>query len=116
VKEFWYFVLVMLMLGILAGFIGMSSPTGAVVINFPPKWDFPTTEFVIDGVLELDLNKAFFDSDGDPLAFSVSPGPGVSAGVEGDLLIVYAESEGELMVTASDGSALVSQKIIVRSV
>ena len=112
-KELWYFVAVMLLLAVLASFANMSSPTSAFAANLPPKWDFPTTEFSTDGRLSLNLADAFFDPDGDPLSFSVSPGPGVSAGLQGDVLVVIAEQQGELTVTASDGQNLVSQRIIV---
>ena len=112
-KELWYFVSVMLLLAVLASFANMSSPTSAFATNLPPQWDFPTTEFTTDGRLSLNLAGAFFDADGDVLSFSVSPGPGVSAGLQGDVLIVLVERRGEVTITASDGQNLVSQKITV---
>ncbi len=112
-KELWYFVSVMLMLAILASLANMSSPTSAFATNLPPQWDFPTSEFTADGQLSVDLDDAFFDPDGDMLSFSVSPGAGVSAGLQGDTLVVMAERRGEVTITASDGQNLVSQKIVV---
>jgi hypothetical protein len=112
-KEMWYFIAVMLMLGVLGGFASMSSPAGAFAANIPPQWDFPTSEFMTDGRLTINLEDAFFDPDGDVLSFSVSPSPGVSAGLQGDVLVVMADSSGEVTVTASDGQNLVSQKIVV---
>jgi len=112
-KEMWYFVAVMWMLAILASFSNMSSPTSAFAANLPPQWDFPTTEFTTDGRLSVNLADAFFDADGDPLSFSVSPGTGVSAGLQGDILVVMVDQQGEVTVTASDGQNLVSQRITV---
>ncbi len=111
-KELWYFVLMILMLSILAGFSSMTTPTSAFVANLPPQWGFPTTEFKIDGTqFELELEDAFFDPDGDPLSFSISPGAGVSAGVYGDKLVVLTDSSGSVTITVSDGKSLVSQQI-----
>ncbi len=114
-KELWYFILMILMLSILAGFSSMTTPTSAFVANLPPQWGFPTTEFRINGEqLELDLSDAFFDPDGDPLSFSVSPGTGVSAGVYGGKLVVLTDNGGSVTITASDGKSLVSQQISVQ--
>jgi len=110
-KEMWYAIIVMLMLSILAGFASLSSPTTAFSVNLPPQWDFSTTEFSSDGQFELNLNNAFFDPDADPLSFSVSPATGVSAGVEGDTLVVIGA--GDVIITASDGKSLTSQRITV---
>ena len=110
-KELWYLILVVLMLTFLASFSSLVTPTSAFIANLPPQWDYPTTEFAVNDRLELDLTQAFFDPDADPLSFSVSPGPGVSAGVYGDNLIVLGQ--GELIITVSDGQHLVSQKIIL---
>ena len=113
-KELWYLVTVLLMLGILAGFSSFSTPTGAFVANLPPQWDFPTSEFAADSSnFELNLAEAFFDPDGDPLSFSISPGDGVNAGLYGDTLVVIVENSGEVTITASDGKNVVSQKIVV---
>jgi hypothetical protein len=112
-KELWYFVSVMLMLSVLASFASMSSPTTAFAANLPPQWDFPTTEFTTDGRLTVNLADAFFDPDGDVLSFSVSPSSGVSAGLQGDVLVVLAERSGDVTVTASDGQNLVSQRLVV---
>ena len=111
-KELWYLIAVLLMLGVLAGFSNISTHTGAFAANLPPQWDYPTTEFVTDQ-LSLDLDTAFFDPDGDPLSFSVSPGDGVSAGIYGSVLVVVFEQSGEVTVTASDGKNVVSQRITV---
>jgi len=112
-KELWYFVSVMLMLAVFAGLADMSSPSGAFATNLPPAWDFPTSEFSTDNELRIDLSTAFFDPDGDVLSFSVSPGTGVSAGLQGDTLVVFVEDSGDVTITASDGQNLVSQKISV---
>ena len=112
-KELWYFVSVVLLLSILACFANMSSPTSAFAANLPPEWDFPTTEFSTDGSLSLNLAEAFFDPDGDALSFSVSPGPGVSAGLQGDILMVFIEQDSYVTVTASDGQNLVSEKLVI---
>lgn len=102
------------MLGVLAAFSSVSTPTSAFVANLPPQWDFSTDEFVINGELRVDLNDAFFDPDYDSLAFSVVAGPGVQAFIEGDVLVVRAVSAGEVKVTASDGKALVTKTLVVR--
>jgi len=112
-KELWYLSTMLLMLGVLAGFASMTTPTSAFVANIPPQWDFPTSEFSTDDRLILDLNRAFFDPDGDPLSYSVSPTQGVSAGVDGDKLLIYAEQDGQVVITASDGKVLVSQTITI---
>jgi len=108
-KELWYAVLTLLMLGVLAGFASMSSPTGAFVANLPPRWDFPSDHFTSDAQLVISLDRAFFDADGDPLAFSVTPTPGVTAGLKGDQLII--SGKGEAVVSASDGKTIVSKTI-----
>jgi hypothetical protein len=115
-KEVWYLSVILLMLGVLAGFSNVMTPTGAFASNLPPKWDFPTTDFSTDSRLEIDLNSAFFDPDADPLSFSVSPGEGVSAGLSGDTLIVIAEQSGEIVITASDGKMQVAQSINIEKV
>ncbi len=113
-KELWYLMIVVLMLGILGSLASITTPTSAFVANLPPQWDFPTTEFrITDTYLYLDLNDAFFDPDGDPVSFAVSPGVGVTAGVYGDVLVVFVEQNGEVIITASDGKNLVSQTIVV---
>jgi hypothetical protein len=114
-KEFWMLVGILLSLGVIAGFSSLT-PTAAFVANLPPKYDFGTADFLVDSQLSLSLNEAFFDPDGDALAFSVKPAPGVSAGVYGDDLIVLVESGSVNMieVTASDGRQQTSQIITVR--
>lgn len=109
-KEVWYFVLVVLMLGVFATFASMT-PTGAFIANLPPDWDYPTTEFSVDESLKLDLNDAFFDPDGDSLSFSVSPADGVSAGIYDGVLVVVGA--GQVTVTATDGHTVVSQTVNV---
>lgn len=115
-KEVWYLSVILLMLGVLAGFSSVMTPTGAFASNLPPKWDFPTADFSTDGKLEIDLNSAFFDPDADALSFSVSPSAGVSAGLSGDKLIVMAEQSGEIIITASDGKMQVAQTITIERV
>lgn len=115
-KEVWYLSVTLLMLGVLAGFSSVMTPTGAFASNLPPQWDFPTTEFSTDSRLTLDLDDAFFDLDADPLSFSVSPSGGVSAGLSGDTLIVMVEQDGEVTITASDGKLQVSQTIVVHKI
>ncbi|VVB81721.1 Uncharacterised protein [uncultured archaeon] len=109
-KELWYFVLMVLMLGVLACFTSMT-PTGAFVANLPPKWDYPTDEFSYDESFSLDLNTAFFDPDGNPLSFSVSPSEGFTAGLYDNVLV--ALGEGQVTITASDGNSVVSKTIKV---
>jgi len=114
-KELWYLIVMLLMLGVLAGFSNMSTPTGAFAANLPPKWDYPSTVFIADGErFELNLEDAFFDPDDDPLSFGVSPGKGVSAGVQGDTLVVLVKEGGTVKITASDGKSIVSQTITVK--
>ena len=116
-KEVWYLSVVLLMLGVLAGFSSVTTPTGAFAGNLPPQWDFPTAEFSTDGSrLNLDLSDAFFDPDGDPLSFSVSPSAGVGAGLNGDVLVILAEKDGQVTITASDGKMQVSKTIAVHKI
>jgi len=115
-KEVWYFSVMMLMLGILAGFSSLVTPTSAFVANIPPQWDFPEKDFTTDGTFELDLNDAFFDPDGDALSFSVSPSNGISAGVYNEVLLIIVEQDGEVEITASDGKVQVSQSIGIHKV
>ena len=116
-KEVWYLSVILLMLGVLAGFSSVTTPTGAFAGNLPPQWDFPTSDFSTDGSrLNLDLNDAFFDPDGDPLSFSVSPSAGVGAGLNGDVLVVIAEKDGQVSITASDGKMQISKTITVHRV
>jgi len=116
-KEAWYLSIVLLMLGILAGFSSVMTPTGAFAGNLPPQWDFSTTEFSTDGsALNLDLTAAFFDPDGDPLSFSVSPSPGISAGIAGDNLVVMADNDGKVTITASDGKLQVAKTISIHRI
>ncbi|MBW2969574.1 hypothetical protein KY309_00560 [Candidatus Woesearchaeota archaeon] len=105
-KELWYVVLLGLALGVFATFASMT-PTGAFSVNLPPQWDNPSSEFAVGSSFSLNLAESFFDPDGDPLSFSVSPGEGVSAGVYGDVLVVMGE--GQVTVTASDGHSVVSK-------
>lgn len=113
-KTLWYFTVMVLMLSILASFASLSSPTSAFATNLPPKWDLPSNEFQLnDGQFVLNLEDSFFDVDGDPLSFSVSPGDGVSAGVYGSELVVISESGGFVTVSVSDGKNVVSQKVRV---
>lgn len=113
-KEVWYFSVMLLMLGILAGFSNLVTPTSAFAANIPPQWDFPDKEFTTEGNFELDLNDAFFDPDGDALSFSVSPSQGISAGVYDDSLVIIAEQDGSIEITASDGKVQVSQTIRIK--
>jgi len=111
-KAIWILMVMFLLLGLIAGFSKMS-PTGAFIVNLPPQWDHPTDEFSTDGQLILDLSTAFFDPDRDPLAYSVSPGEGVSAGVRGDHLMILTESGGEVTITATDGKTITSKTIFI---
>jgi len=113
-KEAWYFSVILLMLGIFAGFSSMVTPTSAFAVNIPPQWDFPTREFVVDSNgLHLNLKEAFFDPDDDPLSFSVSPSAGISAGIDKETLVVLADKDGEITITASDGKMQVSKTIMI---
>jgi len=115
-REFWMIVGILLSLGLIAGFSSLT-PTAAFIANLPPKYDFGTTDFLVDDQLSLSLSEAFFDPDGDALAFSVKPSPDVSAGVFGDNLIVIVtpNSVNEIEVIASDGRQQTTQVITVRS-
>lgn len=114
-KEFWMMMGVLLSLGILAGFMNMTT-TSALIVNLPPKWDFGTADFLVDSQLSLSLDEAFFDPDGDNLAFSVKPNSGVLAGVYGDdlIVIVAPKSVNEIELIASDGKQSTTQVIVVR--
>src|SRR3989344_2373389 len=68
-KELWYISTILLFFGALAGFA--NTPTGAFASNLPPTWELPTDEFSsADGKITIPLEKAFFDPDGDTIAFS----------------------------------------------
>ena len=97
----------MVLLVILTGFVSSSKPTGAFAANLPPVWDYTTDTF--QSPVQIDLNRAFFDSDGDSLAFSVSSDPSMNVEISNE--IVYIEGKGEVVLTASDGNILVSKKI-----
>ncbi|PIN76250.1 hypothetical protein COV18_00425 [Candidatus Woesearchaeota archaeon CG10_big_fil_rev_8_21_14_0_10_37_12] len=112
-KNLWYLAVFLLVIGILAGFSGMQNPTGALIANIPPRWDYATNEFVVQDKLELDLNTAFFDSDSRELAYSVTPSPGITAGIQGSTLIVMPEQSGTIKVTASDGSLLMTKELVI---
>lgn len=111
-REVYYLVVVVLMLGVLAGFSSLN-PTGAYASNLLPVWDYPSSELFADKELVVDLNKAFFDPDGDVLSFSVAPGKGISAGINSSMLVVLAESDGSIIISASDGKGVVSKKVMV---
>ncbi len=114
-KELWMMAGILLSLGILAGFMNMTA-TSAFVVNLPPKWDFGTTDFLVDNQLSLSLDEAFFDPDGDALAFGVKPNSYVLAGVYGDdlIVIVAPKSVNEIELIASDGKQYTTQVIVVR--
>jgi len=113
-KALWHFIAMVLFLSILAVFSSMSSPTGAFAANLPPSWDFVSSDFrCADSKFVLDLQKTFFDPDGDSLAFSVSPDVGLTAGVYNDVLTVYCETDGFVTVSVSDGKNIVSKRIFV---
>ena len=109
-KELWYTAFVLLLIGILAGFSSVRT-TGGMVLNLPPVWDMPTTEFASHGPFELKLARAFFDPDGDSLAFSVQSLEG-NAKVADDKLVV--ENNGTYSVAATDGKLLTTQEIQVK--
>lgn len=109
-KEVWPFAVMMVLLVILTGFVSSSQPTGAFVANLPPSWDYTADSF--SSPAEIDLERAFFDADGDSLAFSVSAGDGVSAEMSGN--VVSLSGSGSAVLTASDGSFLVSKTITLK--
>ncbi len=109
-KETWYFVTILLVLGVFASFASMT-PTGAFIVNLPPSWDYPASEFSVDDSLNLKLDDAFFDPDGDSLSYSVSASPGVNAGIYDGVLVVFGE--GQVTVTATDGHTVVSKVLKV---
>lgn len=106
-KEMWPFAVMMVLLVILTGFVSSSQPTGAFIANLPPSWDYASDEF--SSPVQIDLNRAFFDADGDNLAFSVSADPSVNVEFSGN--IVSIDGSGEVTLTASDGIVLVSKTI-----
>ena len=109
-KELWYTIFVLLLLGILAG-VSNLRPTAAVVLNLPPTWDLSTTDFSTTGPFELDLSRAFFDPDGDALTFTVRPPAGATATIEGNK--VRIENSGTFTLLASDGRLITAQDISV---
>lgn len=100
------------MLAILASLTNLTTPTSAFAANLPPRWEMPT-EYSTQDKIELNLDKAFFDPDGDPLSYSVTPSKGTSAGVYGNKLIAMPEQTSTITITASDGKNIVSQKITI---
>lgn len=107
-RMFWFAVSIILILGVMTG---LYWPTGNFVANLPPDFDYPTSDFDGDS-LQLDLNKAFFDPDGDVLSYSVETDDSVAAGIKGTTLI--ASGQGTIFVTASDGAHKVVQRIVIR--
>ena len=108
-KELWYAAFVLLLIGILAGFTSLQT-TGGAVLNLPPTWDLPTNEFSSNGPFELTLPNAFFDPDGDLLAFTVQSAQGGARISENKLVV---ENSGTYSLAASDGELLTLQKLIV---
>jgi len=109
-REVWPFAVMIILLVILTGFVSSSQPTGAFVANLPPSWDYATDSF--QSPVQIDLERAFFDSDGDSLAFSVSTDPGVSAEMSGN--VVYLSGVGSAVLTASDGKFMVSRTVTLK--
>ncbi|HLC32607.1 MAG TPA: hypothetical protein VJJ82_02175 [Candidatus Nanoarchaeia archaeon] len=107
-KELWYAAFVLLLIGVLAGFTNLQT-TGGAVLNLPPTWDLPTTEFTSQGPFVLTLPRAFFDPDGDALAFTVQSNGG--AHIAENKLVV--EDSGTYSLAASDGQLLTTQDIEV---
>lgn len=111
-KEYWYFIAMMLTLGILAGFSGLSTPTGALIANIEPEWDFPTQDF--NGKdFTLDLSKAFFDADGDTMTYGAKATFGITTSVNGTKLHVKAQQSGTITLIATDGKSVTQQIINV---
>lgn len=109
-REVWPFAVMMVLLVILTGLVSSSQPTGAFVANLPPSWDYTTDSF--SSPVTIDLERAFYDADGDSLAFSVSADPGVSADMSGN--IVSLSGQGSAVLTASDGRFMVSKTITLK--
>lgn len=110
-KEFVYIGIMVIMLTMLAGFISTSTPTSAFVANLPPQWRFITDELSGSSMVNVDLKEMFFDPDGDALSFAIRPEEGVSAYLNGDVL--SAKGVGFLIVSASDGKAVVSKRLTI---
>ncbi|MBW3019279.1 hypothetical protein KY329_03790 [Candidatus Woesearchaeota archaeon] len=111
-KELWFAVVILLVLGVLTGLYSETSVTGNFVANMPPKWDYATDQFDFQGQFTLDLNEAFFDPDGDALSFSVKADEGVAAGIRGSSLVVEVPAgDSSVWVTASDGNSQVVRKL-----
>ena len=111
-KEYWYFIAMMLTLGILAGFSGLATPTGALIANIEPTWDFPTQEF--NGKdFTIDLSKTFFDADGDSLSYGAKPSEGIHTSVNETMLHVTAQQSGTITILATDWKSVVQQVINV---
>lgn len=114
-RKFWFAVIVVLMLGVMAGLYDRPNVTGQFIANLPPEYDYPTAEFSVDDSFELDLNDAFFDPDGSALSFSVESDESVAAGLRGSRLVVQVFDEGSVYVTASDGNYQVVKRLRFRT-
>ena len=110
-KELWYISTILLFFGALAGFA--NTPTGAFASNLPPTWELPTDEFSsADGKITIPLEKAFFDPDGDTIAFSTETKEATATIQKGGLYITV-ENKGTVEIFASDGKMITAKRITV---
>ncbi|RLE45889.1 hypothetical protein DRJ22_03375 [Candidatus Woesearchaeota archaeon] len=114
-NRIWFAIFVLLVLGIAAGFLSKTNPTNALVVNLPPVWDYAADVFFVDDVFTLNLNSAFYDPDGDSLAFSIHADENIVAGISGNELVAKLNSDsGEVLVSASDGISSVEHRIVLK--
>ena len=104
----WFGVFLVLLAGLFYS-ASLMSPTGSAVLNQPPIWDYPTTNFITHNtVFKFDLSNAFFDPDGDPLTFRAN-----GAGMFGSMLVVTTHSSREIWVEASDGHTTTLKRLFI---
>ncbi len=115
-KAIWYLSATLLLVGIVAGFASIT-PTGAVIVNIPPRWDFPTDNIVVsEDPIEINCYHAFFDPDGDKLEFNAFASEGVHTTIAEDKLLVQAEKSGFIYITANDGKKNVTKAVAITKI
>ncbi|RMD58028.1 hypothetical protein D6825_02185 [Candidatus Woesearchaeota archaeon] len=112
-KTIWYLSITLLMLSVLAGFVSIT-PTNAVVVNLPPRWALPD-QFEINGTLALNASQAFFDPDGDLVSLAATSSEGVRVALLSGQIIIEAEKDGTVKLTASDGKTLTQKELAIKA-
>ena len=113
-NRIWFAIFVLLALGIVAGFFSQTSPTTAFAVNLPPVWDYATDDFVVNDVLVLNLDNAFFDPDKDLIAYSIVASENIVAGIsENELVAKLNTDSGNILISASDGISTTVHRIIL---